>query len=421
VSTHDFCGLDFGTSNSTIGVFNNNQIYMVPLEGDNPTIRSSIFFDYEKDRHTFGTSGIHDYLSGTQGRLMMSLKSVLGSSIMQEATHIHNRMVPYADILGLLIHYIKTKAEATLGFELTGVVLGRPVRFHDWDDSKDRLAQDTLEGIARKQGFKTVLFQYEPIAAALTYEQTVQEEEIALIVDLGGGTSDFSVIRLNPARIKEDRTQDVLSNKGIHIGGTDFDTCFSLETIMPELGLGDRMQGISTSIPIPSSYYYDLTTWHTINSLYTHRTHLALEGIRKTAFNPEKVQRLINVIQNEQGHKVINEIEKGKCLLSDTSKITLDLKFMDPNFTLGIERQHFENTIQEKVIHLIQTITETLQDAQLKPSSINSIFFTGGSTQIPIIRNKIEHLFPTARFIRGDVFSSVGKGLILDAKRRLGT
>lgn len=391
---------------------------MVPLEDNKPTLRSSIFFDYEKDQCIFGTQGIHNYLAGTHGRLMMSLKSVLGSSIMQEATLIHSQLIPYTEILGLLIKYIKSKAETILGYEISQVVLGRPVRFHDWDDSKDRLAQDTLEAIARKQGFETVLFQYEPIAAALAYEQTIHKEEVALIVDLGGGTSDFSVIRLNPKQIKANRTQDVLSNSGVHIGGTDLDACFSIETIMPELGLGDKMQGISNTIPIPSSYYYDLTTWHTINSLYTHQTRIALEGICNKALYPNKVQRLLNVIQDEQGHKIINEVEKGKCLLSDTHQITFDLNFMDPDFTLHVKRNQFENIIQDKIHELMQTITKTIQDAGLKAAAISSVFFTGGTTQIPVIRQRIESMFPTAQFIQGDVFSSVGKGLIIDAMQK---
>ncbi len=170
MAIHDYCGLDFGTSNSTIGVCAGNNITMVPLDKEKPIIRSAIFFDFEAGGCQFGQQGVTDYLSGVHGRLMMSLKSVLGSSLMDEDTSIQHRRISYRDILGYFLQHIEQKAEMTLGHELTRIVLGRPVQFHDQDDVKDRLAQDTMEGIARKLGFKTVLFQYEPIAAALTYE-----------------------------------------------------------------------------------------------------------------------------------------------------------------------------------------------------------------------------------------------------------
>lgn len=419
MTAYGFCGLDFGTSNSTIGVIHNQTIKMVPLEADKPTIRSAIFFDYEADEYRFGQQGINDYLSGIHGRLMMSLKSILGSSLMQESTLIHQKSLPYKTILGYLIRYIKQQAERLTQTELTHVVMGRPVRFHDTDDKRDKLAQDTLQAIAEQEGFKQVLFQYEPIAAALAYEQSIEHEELALIVDLGGGTSDFSIIRLRPSLSQHhNRIQDVLSNKGIHIGGTDFDTLFSLKEVMPTLGLGGTMRGISNHIQIPSSYYHDLTTWHTINSLYTHQTKHAIKAIKGLAFEKKPIERLLNVIEQQQGHKILNEIEQAKCVLSDANGASLNLDFIEKHFILNVSRKTFENIIQDKVNQLIHTVLTTVQESGIKNTDIDSIFFTGGSTQIPIIREAIIQLFTSAKIVQGDVFSSVGKGLIIDAKRR---
>lgn len=427
---HDFCGLDFGTSNSTIGVYKENHIQMVPLEQGKPTLRSAIFFDSDSGKHLFGQSAVDDYLSGAHGRLMMSLKSILGSSLMKEQTVIAGRPIPYTQILGKLLKYIKTKAEHYLGHELNKVVLGRPVRFHDYDEKKDRIAQDTLEEVARQQGFETILFQYEPIAAALAYEQSITKEKLALIIDLGGGTSDFSVIHLKPyaknssiskAGIRSNdnnRIQDVLANKGIHIGGTDFDTRFSLETIMPELGLGGGMQGLSGTLQIPSSYYHDLTTWHTINSLYNHQTKRHLKEIYHFALKKHPIKRLMHVIESQQGHKILNVVEQGKCQLSAAEKIELNLNFIETDFLLPVTRETFQESIQDKVEQLIQTVLSTIAEAGVKEHQINSVFFTGGSTQIPLIRQAIESLFSSAEFVKGDVFSSVGKGLIIDARRR---
>lgn len=418
MAIHDYCGLDFGTSNSTIGVCAGNNITMVPLDKEKPIIRSAIFFDFEAGGCQFGQQGVTDYLSGVHGRLMMSLKSVLGSSLMDEETSIQHRRISYRDILGYFLQHIKQQAEKTLGHELTRIVLGRPVRFHDQDDVKDRLAQDTMEGIARKLGFKTVLFQYEPIAAALTYEQSITREQLALIVDLGGGTSDFSVIRLRPGMENQDRLQDVLANNGIHIGGTDFDTELSLKAVMPQLGLGSEMRGMSGNIQVPNSFYYDLTTWHTINSLYTHRTRSELHTIKNFALDPNRITRLLNVIEKQAGHKILNEVEQGKCLLSNAEQVNLDFHFVEKEFFLSIERKMFENFIQNKVEKLVQVVLKTISDSGVKTVDIDSIFFTGGSTQIPMIRSAILEYFPNAEVVQGDVFSSVGKGLIIDAKRK---
>lgn len=417
----NYCGLDFGTSNSTIGILKDNTITMVPLEDNKPTIRSALFFDYETNECRFGQLGVDDYLSGSHGRLMMSLKTILGSSLMQEDTLINNRWVPFTDILGCLIRYIKQKAEEFGGKELTQVVMGRPVHFHDEDPKRDRLAHMTLEKIAKAQGFKTVLFQYEPIAAALAYEQNIRKEQLALIVDLGGGTSDFSVIRLRPNQIGNDRREDVLANNGIHIGGTDFDTRFNLKAVMPELGLGGEMRGSNGLIPIPSSYYYDLTAWHTLHALYTPQAKRLIRSLLAQALNGDAIKRLLRVIELQEGHRILNEIEKGKCRLSDVVNIHLNLEFIEENFILPVTRDAFENMIKDKVTQLVQTLQNTITDANIPNSKIDAVFFTGGSTQIPIIQQQIKALLPTAEMVHGDVYSSVGKGLIIEAQRQFST
>jgi hypothetical chaperone protein len=393
---------------------------MVPLEPGKPTLRSALFFDYDTGECRFGQRGVDDYLSGAHGRLMMSLKSILGSSLMQEDTLINHKRVPFTDILGCLLRYIKQQAEQFVGHELSQVVLGRPVHFHDEDPKKDRLAQDTLEKVAKAQGFKTVLFQYEPIAAALTYEQNITQEQLALIVDLGGGTSDFSVIRLGTHSPARDRREDVLANHGIHIGGTDFDTRFNLKRVMPQLGLGGEMQGLNGLIPIPSSYYYDLTAWHTLHALYVPQAKRHIRSIRNMALEPRPIERLIKVIDHQEGHRILNEVERGKCILSQVGNVDLDLRFIEQDFILSASRTLFEEMIKDKVEQLIQTLLDTIVDAGIKKQSIDSVFFTGGSTQIPIIQRMIIEQLPTAKIVQGDVYSSVGKGLIIEAERQFG-
>ena len=417
---HSFCGLDFGTSNSTIGIGKNNNCQLVPLDGDKLSIRSAIFCDNEKKEWVYGQHGIDDYLEGVPGRLMMAIKSVLGSSLMEEDTVIFNELVPFTKILSQFVKHIKNTAEKTLGNELTQVVLGRPVRFDDHDDNKDRYAQDTLEKIARDLGFKEILFQYEPIAAALTYEMSIQSEQLALIIDMGGGTSDFTVIRLHPNTKKLDRTGDVLANCGIHIAGTDFDQRLSIKTIMPLLGMGSLMRGSSSDIEVPSIFYHNLTTWHTLNNLYKPTTLTQVRSIQTMAYEKNLLARLLHVLQRRSGHRILDVVETCKQRLSDELEILLDLSFIESGLDTSIERTTLNESIEDHLQKIINTIQKTIKTAGIKSTDINAIFYTGGSTKIPLIREKINAMFPQAQVVQGDAFGSVGLGLTIDAQRKFG-
>src|SRR5262245_15284110 len=191
------CGLDFGTSNSAIGVVRDGQPVLAPAERDSTLIPSAVFFDYEtRGRVVFGAEGIAAYLGQTEGRLMRALKSILGSPLIGERTALGRRKVALTDVVELFIRHLKGKAEDYIGAEIDAVVHGRPVRFIDGDDKADAKAQGVLEAIAKRVGFRNVAFVYEPIAAAYHYEQSATREEIVLIADIGGGTSDFTVVRI---------------------------------------------------------------------------------------------------------------------------------------------------------------------------------------------------------------------------------
>ena len=265
--THS-CGLDFGTSNSTLGRVNAHGVpALVPLEGDQQTLPSVLFFSFEEDRLFFGRAAIAEYVSGADGRLMRSLKSVLGTALFADTTRVKSRRLGFGDIIGTYVGELKRRAETALKTELTSVVMGRPVHFVDDDPVADQEAQGQLEAAVRAQGFEEIAFQFEPIAAALDYERQVSGERIALIVDLGGGTSDFSLVRVSPERRgRADRSDDILATAGVHIGGTDFDRLLAMSRVMPELGLGSRTRDGKRHLPVAP--YVDLSTWHRINRLY---------------------------------------------------------------------------------------------------------------------------------------------------------
>jgi len=297
------------------------------------------------------------------------------------------------------------------------VVLGRPVQFVDDDPKADAEAQAELEKAARRQGFSHIDFQYEPIAAALDYERTVAREELALIVDMGGGTSDFSVVRVSPERAAaSDRKADILANRGIHIGGTDFDRLLSIAHVMPELGyLTPTRDGKRN---LPAGYFIDLATWQRINLLYTPRAMLDLRQIRFEAALPDLVERMIEVVEQRFGHALATKVEKAKIALTDNDEAAIEVALPGAKFTAGLTRRSLEDTIRAEVGRVTQTVADTLSQAGVKPADITAVFLTGGSTAIPLARHSILSLVPGAKVAQGDAFGSVGLGLALDAQRK---
>lgn len=414
-----FFGVDFGTSNSTFSCFHEGKRRLLPLEADHLTLPSIVFFNTEQHSIHYGREALTEYLQGTEGRLMRSLKSVLGSSLMQEDTRIGMKNIAFADIIGTFIKHLKAQAEKTVKHPIDTIVLGRPVHFVDDDSAADAAAQDQLETIAKAQGFKHIAFQYEPIAAALDYEQDIHKETLALIIDMGGGTSDFSVVRLSPERQhKPDRSDDVLSNHGIHIGGTDFDKALSLHSIMPHLGYKTALR--EKNLLTPNNLFQDLATWHKINLLYTHKTLLGVKDLLKLSAHPDLIARLLYVLQEHKGHELAMHIEQAKIGLSQQADFALLLECVGDALALELTQQDLFYAITRHVESVLDTITHTIRDAGLEPNQIHTLFLTGGSTLIPMIRTRIQSLCPQAQIVDGDAFGSVGMGLAVDARRRFG-
>jgi hypothetical chaperone protein len=418
-----FCGLDFGTSNSTVAVEGADGVALAELEGGSRTLPSSIFFDFSNGQPIFGRAAIQAYVDGADGRLMRSLKSVLGTALMDETVRIKTKAYTFKDIIGLIVGRLKQAADAAAGAPVTQVVLGRPVHFVDDDPAADRRAQDALEEIARAQGFRDIAFQYEPIAAALAYEQTAPQEQYALICDIGGGTSDFSVVRVSPqGRAKADRASDVLANKGVHIGGTDIDRLFSLKAVMPHLGLGTEMRlpFADKAILVPNGVFVDLATWHRINLLYTPKVSRDLEELARYALSPEKIARLADIIESRRGHSVALAVEAAKIGLSTTPRASIDLGEVQRGLAIEADSGVLEEVINDQLGALERTLKETLAAAGLAGERIDAVFLTGGSTAIPAVRAAVTGLTPEATIVEGDMFGAVGLGLGLDAARKFG-
>jgi hypothetical chaperone protein len=297
-------------------------------------------------------------------------------------------------------------------------VFGRPVFFIDDNRQADQLAQDTLAEIARAVGFRDISFQYEPIAAAFDYESQIDREELVLIADIGGGTSDFSLVRLGPQRAaRAERRDDILATGGVHIGGTDFDKYLSLAAVMPLLGYGSTLR---SGADIPSSYYFNLATWHTINQAYSRKSIAQLADLVRDAREPAKLERLQHLIDGRAGHWLALKVEEGKIALSDAASATLDLDRLAPPETLVLQRQQFEHAIGQLVDSVDRTVLQLLADAGVAPDAVDTVFFTGGSSGVGLLRERIGALVPGARRVEGDLFGSIGAGLALDALRKFG-
>lgn len=414
------CGLDFGTSNTTLGIApGNGSPRLVPLEAGRPTIPSTIFFDFEADRTLFGRAATAEYVAGTDGRMMRSLKSILGSSLADEAVRIKRRVIPFLEIIGSFVGELKRRTEADVGHELDQVVVGRPAHYVDDNPLADREAQKQMESAVRAQGFRHIAFQYEPIAAALDYEQQVSREELGLIVDLGGGTSDFSIVRVSPERARAaDRSNDILATAGVHIGGTDFDRLLSLKKVVPELGY--QTLTADGKRPLPSGPYVDLATWHRINRLYTPELLRELKQTRREARDPERVAEFISIVTHREGHKLAGAVEDAKIAL--THEMATRLAFAGEEVTLQtpITRSDFTAAIAAPIARIETSIGLTLAMAGLTADRIETLILTGGSTQIPAVMSRLRAIFPDARFVETDAFGSVGLGLALDAARKFG-
>ncbi len=414
------CGLDFGTSNSTFArVDTHGHPHLLPLEDDRQTIPSVLFFGFEDDTIRFGREAVAEYVSGADGRLMRSLKSVLGTGLIGDTTRVKARSYGFLEILGIFIGELKRRAEGELGGPIDHVVCGRPVHFVDEDPVADRAAQDQLESAVRAQGFAHVEFQFEPIAAALDYERQVDGERLALIVDLGGGTSDFSLVRVSPERARRaDRSEDILATAGVHIGGTDFDRLLSMSKVMPELGLGTMTRDGKRHLPVAP--YYDLSTWHRINRLYNAQTLRDLRGTSREAQAPARVETMIELIEDRLGHQLVGAVEAAKIALSDNVETQFRFPVRDKVLAADIGIDDLEHALSHSVGRIEATIWETLKRAGVELEGVDSLILTGGSTQVPAIARRLEALFPQAELVRTDVLGSVGLGLALDARRKFG-
>jgi hypothetical chaperone protein len=411
-------GFDFGTSNSAIGIVKGNSAMLAPVEGDAAMIPTAVFFDFaDADKPSYGRNAVDAYVNGNDGRLMRGLKTILSTSLIDERTALSKRSIKLTDVIAMFSRHLKAKAEHAAGAPLDAVVHGRPVRFVEGDDAADARAETRLTELARQAGYKHVSFLYEPVAAAAQYESTATREEVILVADIGGGTSDFSIMRIGPDRRgRSDRKDDILANTGVRVGGTDFDRNLSMAAVMPELGLGTEL--IDKELPMPRSIYADLAWWPTINFCYAPKIVREAQDVHRLAVEPAKTQRLLTVLNKHLGHRIAFAVERAKIELTTADRTAIDLAFVEAGLSAPSTRQQFDEAIAAELMRLRLSVWNCLALADV--TTVDTVFMTGGSSLVPAVEAVLREELPDAQIKRGDDFLSVALGLTLEAQARYG-
>ncbi len=411
-SADGILGIDFGTSNSAIAwATPQGTAQPIPLEGDALAMPTAVFYNAEEGSTHFGREAVTHYLEGTEGRLMRSLKSLLGSPLLMETTVINNQLVNFSDIITTYLAELRKRAAQHLGTAPTRVVMGRPVHFVDDDAERDAQAENSLRQAAETVGFTDISFQFEPIAAALDYEQRLTRETTVLVADIGGGTSDFTVVRLGPERMhKTNRADDVLATTGVHIGGTDFDQKLSLGQVMPLLGYGHLGPD---SREVPNRVFFDLSTWHLINWQYQPKAMAQAKALQTNYTDTRLHERLMLVLTERYGHHMAHDVEQAKIRCSQTDGDThIKLSYVETNLTATLGSTDLHTHLAQLLANTVACSRECVQRAGLTNGKPDAIYLTGGSSALRTFQEALQTEFAGVPLVEGDLFGGVASGLV---------
>ncbi|CAG5017257.1 Chaperone protein DnaK [Dyadobacter sp. CECT 9275] len=411
------CGIDFGTSNSSLAVADQQTVQLIAAENGNSTIPSAMFFLRKGNTAYYGREAMNLFLDKTPGRLMRSLKRVLGTSVMKQGTIVNGEHMKFDAIIASFLKKLKDQAELEAGQSIEYVTMGRPVHFVDNDPGADERAETELRAIGGLLGFKEISFQFEPIAAAFAHETTIGGEKLALVVDLGGGTSDFTVIRLSQNNIrKTDRTSDILGNTGVRIGGNDLDKDLSLAAVMPVLGY--RSTYGEKNLEVPLKHYHDLSEWSKVNFLYNTKNIFQVKQLLFQSHDKKRYERLLKVLEQETGHALLAATEQTKIALTQLQEFETPFDFLEMGLSEKVSREKFNQAIEQRVSKISQTAMLCVAEAGVKAGDIDLVILTGGTTEVPVVQHEFAVLFPNAKVSGENKLSSVGLGLAYDSRNK---
>ena len=364
-----------------------------------------------------GPEGIEQYLAAeTKGRLIQSLKSFLSSRLL-ESTEIFGKQYTVEELIARILQDLRARAERQFGTAIDTVVAGRPVRFvGSSSESDDDFAQNRLQQAFQLAGFESGRFEMEPVAAAHYYESTLDHDELIMIGDFGGGTSDFSLIRVGPGiRQRGRKPEDLLGNAGVGVAGDAFDAKIIRNLVAPALGMGSEMRSFDKLLPVPSWLYAKLERWHYLSFLRARDVMNTLRTIRTQALHPEKIEWLIELIEEDLGYQLHRAVQRLKCALSAES--SAEFRFLSGGIDIcaSVERSSFEAWIDEEVGKIAECVDSLLSSSGVDRNDVDVVFLTGGSSFVPAVRAIFESRFRPDRIRSGNEFTSVARGLALAA------
>jgi hypothetical chaperone protein len=420
-------GVDFGTTNSSIAHVSDSgdvKLAQFPqMGGITDAYRSLLYLEQERERGIkvikswTGPEGIERYLAAeTKGRLIQSLKSFLSSRTLR-STDVFGRRLTLEDLIARVLRDLREKAELQFGTAIKSAVVGRPVHFVGAEtEADDTYAENRLKSAFQLAGYESVEFELEPVAAAHYYESTLDHDELILIGDFGGGTSDFSLVRVGPAIRKRGRSPgDLLGNAGIGVAGDAFDAKIIKHLVSPALGAGSNIRSMHKILPVAGWVYAKLERWHHLSLLRTKDVMDMLKSTHAQALEPEKIAALMHLIREDLGYQLHQAVQKIKCDLSENDRSTFRFSDGFINLAAKVERASFEKWISEELQLIAGCVDSLLNSSAVQPKDIDMVFLTGGSSFVPAVKRIFEARFGAERIRAGNEFTSVARGLALKA------
>jgi len=409
-------GIDFGTTNSALSIYDEEKKEIITTI----TVPSLIYFQQEQGSfevpdYVIGEQAITAYLKdGMKGRFIKSIKQILSRSSFIE-TRIHNKRYNAADLVTLILRDLKTKADKIIGYDCQKAIIGRPVFFDDDSTSKDTLAQTRLSKAAENAGFREVRFQFEPIGAAFAYEKTITKREKVLVADLGGGTTDFTYLVLDPAKAgSRNRKDDMIASGGIYIGGDSFDSAFMWDKGTPYFGKNTLYEATPGKVlTVPISLFANICTWDQMNFFNSLRIKRDMEDYYHYSKKDRKFKNLLTLIDNNLGYSVFQAIEKTKIELSGLQVSKFFYSNMEIEINEDISIAQYEAIIEKDVRKINVYLDEFMLKNNIRAEDIDSLFLTGGTSLVRAIQNLFKMRFPHIPVNSGDNFTSVARGLAL--------
>ena len=409
-------GIDFGTTNSVLSIFDRSTKQIV----ETISVPSILYFPINQSseddlNYLIGEKAIESYLvENMKGRFMKSIKQILPVSSFVN-TRIGNNLYSASDLVSFILIDLKKAADKIIGYTCETAIIGRPVFFDDLNKGKDDLAQKRLLEAAEIAGFTSIRFQFEPISAAFAYEKTIEKKERVLVADLGGGTTDFTLIELDPTKsTSTNRREDILATGGIYIGGDNFDSSFMWEKGTPYFGRGIQYESMpGKMVDLPTSFFQNICSWKEMNFFNGQKVKNSLnQYFVYTKRNPI-FKNLITLIDNNLGFSVFKEIEKVKIQLTENELSNFEFSKLDIKIKEEISKEIYAEIIQDDVSSIERYLNKFLKSNAIDSSQIDSLFLTGGTSLVPSVKQIFEQKFPTTPIHSGDNFISVANGLAL--------